>query len=139
MRRYVFVSHHKLAFGLKDTTDFLTNHHKEIYDINAYLDNEEKSLENQLKDLFISFKQDDEIIVLSDLLGGSVNQKCIPYLCQYPNMHIISGMNLPLAMSLLLYSNDEVMDKEKIEHMVEDSRRQIVYVNHALSLEEEDE
>ena len=36
MRRFIFASHHYLAYGLKDTVDFLTNKAKTIYDINAY-------------------------------------------------------------------------------------------------------
>ena len=33
MRRFIFASHHKLAYGLKDTVDFLTGATKIIYDI----------------------------------------------------------------------------------------------------------
>ena len=41
MRRYIIASHHKLAYGLKDTVDFLTNGIKKIYDVNAYVEDVE--------------------------------------------------------------------------------------------------
>ena len=44
MRRYIIASHHKLAYGLKDTVDFLTNGIKKIYDVNAYVDDGWKCL-----------------------------------------------------------------------------------------------
>ena len=44
MRRFIFASHHKLAYGLKDTVDFLTGATKTIYDINAYWMMKQKTL-----------------------------------------------------------------------------------------------
>ena len=46
MRRFIFASHHYLAYGLKDTVDFLTNKAKTIYDINAYAEDKEQNLES---------------------------------------------------------------------------------------------
>ena len=75
MRRFIFASHHYLAYGLKDTVDFLTNKAKTIYDINAYAEDKEQNLESRVKELFDTFDPQDEVIVLTDLLGGSVYQK----------------------------------------------------------------
>mgnify|MGYP000687959526 CR=1 FL=1 len=52
MRRFIFASHHYLAYGLKDTVDFLTNKAKTIYDINAYAEDKEQNLESRVKELF---------------------------------------------------------------------------------------
>ena len=75
MRRFIFASHHYLAYGLKDTVDFLTNKAKTIYDINAYAEDKEQNLESRVKELFDTFDPQDEVIVLTDLLGGSVYQE----------------------------------------------------------------
>ena len=69
MRRFIFASHHYLAYGLKDTVDFLTNKAKTIYDINAYAEDKEQNLESRVKELFDTFDPQDEVIVLTDLLG----------------------------------------------------------------------
>ena len=58
MRRYIIASHHKLAYGLKDTVDFLTNGIKKIYDVNAYVEDVEdgeKPIEEVVSELFASF------------------------------------------------------------------------------------
>lgn len=127
MRRFIFASHHKLAYGLKDTIDFLTNGMKHIYDINAYVDDSEPDLEITVKNLFDTFAADDEVIILADLMGGSVYQKFYPYINE--RVHVICGMNLPLAMSLVLASESMPLTSEKVASLIEECKNQIVYVN----------
>lgn len=127
MRRFIFASHHKLAYGLKDTVDFLTNGMKHIYDISAYVDDDEPDLEIIVKELFDTFESDDEVIVLADLMGGSVYQKFYPYISD--KVHVVCGMNLPLAMSLVLASEDTPFTCEKVASLIEECKNQIVYVN----------
>lgn len=136
MRRFIFASHHKLAYGLKDTVDFLTGATKIIYDINAYLDDETKDIDTVVAELFASF--DDEVVVLVDMMGGSVYQKFYPYMSE--KVHVICGMNLPMALSLVLAPEDERLTSEKVEQVLMDCKNQLVYVNKmAASVDEDDE
>lgn len=131
MRRFIFASHHRLAYGFKDTANFLTNHAKKIYDINAYIQDDEKDLSEVVADLFRQFDADDEVVVLTDLMGGSVYQKFYPYASD--KVHVICGMNLPLAMSFLLASDDVPLTKESVLQMIEECKNQLIYVNQMCS------
>ena len=138
MRRFIFASHHKLAYGLKDTVDFLTGATKIIYDINAYLDDETKDIDTVVAELFASFDDEDEVVVLVDMMGGSVYQKFYPYMSE--KLHVICGMNLPMALSLVLAPEDERLTSEKVEQVLMDCKNQLVYVNKmAVSVDEDDE
>lgn len=138
MRRFIFASHHKLAYGLKDTVDFLTGSTKTIYEINAYLDDETKNIDTVVAELFASFDDEDEVVVLVDMMGGSVYQKFYPYMSD--KVHIICGMNLPMALSLVLAPEDERLTSEKVEQVLMDCKNQLVYVNKmAVSVDEDDE
>ena len=138
MRRFIFASHHKLAYGLKDTVDFLTGSTKTIYDINAYLDDETKDIDTVVAELFASFDDEDEVVVLVDMMGGSVYQKFYPYMSD--KVHVICGMNLPMALSLVLVPEDECLTSEKVEQVLMDCKNQLVYVNKmAASVDEDDE
>lgn len=138
MRRFIFASHHKLAYGLKDTVDFLTGSTKAIYDINAYLDDETKDIDTVVAELFASFDDEDEVVVLVDMMGGSVYQKFYPYMSD--KVHIICGMNLPMALSFVLVPEDECLTSEKVEQVLMDCKNQLVYVNKiAVSVDEDDE
>lgn len=138
MRRFIFASHHKLAYGLKDTVDFLTGATKIIYDINAYLDDETKDIDTVVAELFASFDDEDEVVVLVDMMGGSVYQKFYPYMSE--KVHVICEMNLPMALSLVLAPEDERLTSEKVEQVLMDCKNQLVYVNKmAASVDEDDE
>lgn len=138
MRRFIFASHHKLAYGLKDTVDFLTGATKAIYDINVYLDDETKDIDTVVAELFASFDDEDEVVVLVDMMGGSVYQKFYPYMSD--KVHVICGMNLPMALSFVLAPEDECLTSEKVEQVLMDCKNQLVYVNKmAASVDEDDE
>ena len=66
------------------------------------------------------------VIVLTDLPGGSVNQICNAKVQEH-KFHLISGVNFPLALELIF--QDEILDEDKLRLIVEESRQQIVYMN----------
>lgn len=135
MRRFVIASHHQMAFGLRDTLQFLTSR-ENITDISAYVDDER--LEDQVERVMASFGAEDEIVILTDMLGGSVNQHFCSYMSE--RCHLISGVNLPCALSLVLQPEDVPLTKETIRGIVEEARTHLVYVNeHKSDTNEEDE
>lgn len=137
MRKFVIASHHQFAYGLKDTMGFLTAKTDSIYDISAYMD-EAEDLEKVLAQLFQTFHEDDEIIIMTDLVGGSVNQK----LCRYmnENRHLIGGVNVPLAFALMLLPENQRLTEQVIQDTINQAKEQIIYVNsHEIVDDENDE
>lgn len=123
MRRVVLASHHTLAEGMMDTIQFLSGMNN-VYAISAYVD--EKRIEDQIEELFKTFDYGDEIFILTDMMGGSVNQKF--YGMVDDHTHVICGMNLPLALTLALQSEAD-LTKEQVNQMVEEARNQLIYMN----------
>ena len=80
------------------------------------------------------------MIVLTDLMAGSVNQKFMPRIAR-PHTHLLTGMNLSLAMALTaVESTDSYLTEERINQIVDEARNQVQYVNVALqALSEDDE
>ena len=96
------------------------------------------AVEEQIRQVFASFDPEDEVIIMTDMLGGSVNQKFCPYMAEH--RHLISGINLPCALSLALQPEDVFLTKEQIRQIVEESRNHLIYVNeYQASEEQEDE
>ena len=124
MRRYVIASHHRLAKGLKDTLEFLTAR-RDIRDINAYVDDQD--LDEQIQSVFSSFSPEDEVIIMTDMLGGSVNQHFCPYMSE--KCHLICGTSLPCALSLVLIPDNLPLTREGLHQIVEDSKNHLIYVN----------
>ncbi len=134
MRRFVIASHHRMASGLKDTLQFLTSR-ADIVDISAYVD--ESDLEEQIHRVFAGFGPQDEVVIMTDMLGGSVNQKFCPYMSG--RCHLICGINLPCAISLVLQPEDVPLTGETIRSVVEESRTHLIYVNEYETGENQDD
>ena len=139
MKKIISATHHNLAKGLKDTLNYISPNTAEIIDLNAYVDDE--TLENSIDQALNEFSRDEQIIVLTDMMGGSVNQEFAKRLSDY-NIELISGVNLPVALSLILSLGDEEVSSEMIRQTIEEARQQLVYVNDTLenqTMDDDDE
>ena len=121
MRKIVVASHSLLAQGFKDTLEFLTGKSDAVNAVCAYVNDNGEGL-------------DAAVVVLTDALGGSVNQRFSRFASD--RIHVIAGVNLPLAMTVALARPDEKLD---FDALVNEARQQIVYVNGASSAECEDD
>lgn len=124
MRRILLASHHNMAEGMRDTLLFLTGM-DHVYAISAYVD--DTSLDAQIKDFKTIMMPEDSLVILTDMLGGSVNQKLCSLMSK--NVHLICGMNLPLALTLTLYPQNKELDDEVINNMIKEAQQQMIYMN----------
>lgn len=135
MRKLIIATHSTLAKGFKETLDFLTGKNDHIQALTAYVDAEHEDVD-QLITKWLKGHESDEFYILTDMMGGSVNQKIFPYVSD--RVHLISGVNLPLAMTIALQLNsDKPID---INQAIHDSQKQIIYMNTQLTdVNDEDE
>lgn len=136
MKRIVIASHSRFAIGLKETLTFLTTI-DDIYDISAYIEEESEPLEDKIKELFEQFDNNDKVIVMTDMLSGSVNQSFYSYIND--NVFVVTGVNVPLALELLLASEDDIC-YDFINNTVEEAKNMMIFVNSMqISQSEDDE
>ncbi len=130
-KRIIIASHSYMAKGMKESIEFLSGENKNISFLSAYV--EEKDIEEDIERLI---NTEDEIYVLTDISSGSVTQKFYPYMSD--KVHIISGINLPLALSLAIQL--DTFDSKNIDLLIEEAKNQIIYINkYALEITDEDE
>ncbi|TDW16379.1 PTS system mannose-specific IIA component [Breznakia blatticola] len=122
MRRYLIATHGEMASGMLSTIRLLAGDRNDIDIIDAYVNSD--SIIDEVKKYFSS-QVDNEIIVFTDLLAGSVNREIMRYMNE--NVHIISGFNLPFVLEMLFY--DEEMDTTFLNEKIVQAREQMVYVN----------
>ena len=128
MSQFIIATHSYLADGYKHSIKFFNTEVKNIHFINAYTE-EKNNFVEELEKLLNEF-EDEQVIILTDLPGGSVNKESASLIKQY-NCNVISGINLSLVLELML-SSDEVLTDEKIRAAVEQARSQIVFMNDLL-------
>jgi len=133
MRHYLIASHGKLVLGLKDTLEMFVGKRNDISYIAAYTD--DKKISDIANPIIEKLDKDDELIILTDLLGGSVNREMMQYLSR-PHTHLIAGFNYGLILELVIQTS-QYFTKEEIEGIIKKSRQQMAYVN-SLQTEKED-
>ncbi|MGP7819675.1 PTS sugar transporter subunit IIA [Niallia sp. 01092] len=126
MRKIIIASHHKMAEGVKDTLNYITGDHGNVHALSAYLNN--TPIQEEIEELLKDVKGEDEVLVFTDLLGGSVNQAFFPYTAR-PHFHVITGINLPVIMSLILEPDNDYLTVDQIRFALNEAKEQLVYVN----------
>ena len=135
--KIILVSHGKLAKGMKDTVEMIAGQQENLEAYEAYENGtSDDSFINDLKNSLASSKNDD-VIVVTDVLGGSVNNEVTQLLKDHPNLTILTGMNLPLIITLVTTVNSGISD-EKVSEAIDEGKKGVLSVN-KLMTEEDDE
>lgn len=126
-RKIILASHHLLADGLKDTLQFIGGDiANKISVLTAYVD--DHPIDGAVHELLTSLSYNVEIIILTDMKAGSVNQSFIKYISR-PHTHIIAGMNLPLALGFLLEPSNEYLTSQRIKQLIDQAKAEIVDIS----------
>ena len=123
MNRVLIVTHSTLAQGLYETLSFFMGKLDNVEYINAYVEN------NDIRVVFenkIQSYGDDNVIVLTDIPGGSVNQIAMELMPKY-GYHLVTGTNLSMVLELALKQNE--LSNEEIKEIVDNSRNNVLYMN----------
>ncbi len=116
MLKLLLGSHGHFASGMKTSIDILAGGCDRLTVIDAYVD--DSIIDKDLEDYFATVKEDDQVIMMSDLLGGSVNSKMYLYL-QRPNTFLVAGVNLALVLELTMH---ESITAEELNNLVDLSK-----------------
>ena len=113
MFKIVLASHGTLSKGIESALQILYGNIENITCISGYLD-EKFDLNDEIEEIFKSKSQEDTIIVLTDILGGSINNEFMRRL-KSEEFYLISGLNLGLVLEILLLQNNENLEKNLID------------------------
>ena len=84
-----------------------------------------------METLLARFPAEDELIVITDIFAGSVNNEFVRFLAR-PNFHLLSGLNLPLIIDLLISAGEENTEK-LISEALTSAKESIQYCNHTIA------
>lgn len=127
MKQVVIITHKTMAKGMSETVEFFAGKISNLHYICAYVDDKNSFPTKELMALLKTFKPNDQIFLLTDLLGGSVNQHCAQFIKDH-HVNVITGINLTLVLSIVL-DPAETLSDEKINELVSQARTQMIYMN----------
>lgn len=133
MRRLIVAGHGYFPKGLLNALEIIMGNQENAAILCAYT--EETNIEKQIENLIFKY-QNDEIIILTDLLGGSVNNFFLKYIDR-ENIHLVAGVNLALLIEIVckLESIEDI--PSFLKETIEQTKKSIIYCDkHYLEKEE---
>ena len=125
MNQFIIATHATLAGGFADVVRFFKSDLENVQFINAYVESQE--FEKEFRTALEKVKGEN-VIVLSDIMGGSVNQVATRLMQEF-SYQLITGINE------LTFMPDGIT-AEQIRNSIANAREQIVYVNDFVRQEE---
>jgi fructoselysine and glucoselysine-specific PTS system IIA component len=127
MNRIILASHGGLSAGMKDTVQMILGELPNLYALATLRDETEP----------ITVAAEDAVYIVTDVMGGSVNNEMLTLLPEYPAVHLICGMNASLVLTLA--SNDEALTQDELAECIADAKAQIIDCNLLLKNAAQDE
>lgn len=131
MRRFIVATHAYMSKGIVSSLELIMGPQENLKYFCAYVE-ENKPYQIELLKELDSYDPEDEIVIFTDLFGGSVNNEITKLIHERKNIHLISGTNLILLMSMVL-SDLESPIEDVIRFNIEQAKEGIVYCNDALN------
>lgn len=124
MKQILIATHGKMASGIRYTLELVAGRMDNVTTMDAYVTPDD-DVEKQFREYFELHKQ-DRIYAFTDLQGGSVNQKLVPY-ADLPNVTLITGMNFPILLQVALAGED--ISDEELQAYIDSSRAELKLIS----------
>ncbi|WP_291258705.1 PTS sugar transporter subunit IIA [Fusobacterium sp.] len=135
--RFLMATHGNFAKGIKESIELILGKFQNLNELSCYT-NKEFDLEKEIEKI-INGVNGEELIVVTDVYGGSVNNRFLQKLENHKNIHVISGLNLPLMIELLSEQDSYTTTRELIMKSLENTKDEIKYCNLEIDKMVEDE
>ena len=124
MRRILFASHGRFAAGMLDTLEMIVGQQAQTSALFAYTSDcpDPKPVLAKIVD---GLPQGDELVIVTDVFGGSVNTEASQYR-NHSGVFVVAGANLALAISLIV--DQQTPTEELIERSLGEAREQMLRV-----------
>lgn len=123
MNQVILASHGGLSAGMKDTAELILGELPHVYAVATTRDETENVL-TTVRRLLDGFSPEDKVYILTDVLGGSVNNDMLSLMNSDPHITQICGMNTALVLSLA--SETTPISTDDLNAMLSEAREQIV-------------
>lgn len=125
MKKIVIASHGDFSKGLLSSIEMIVGKQENIKTYSLYPGETPEQFTKEVEEEILKNKE-DEFIIMTDLLGGSVHT-AMTSLCKFKNVHLISGVSLNLALEILTNLDEEDLE-ETIKNALSVNLEQITYI-----------
>ena len=140
MIKFLIATHGYLAGGFKSTLQIILGEEavSNVTALDLFVGEAlgEENAKTLIEEYFSGIQKEDQVIVFSDIMYGSVNQMLMPY-ADDTRVFVLSGVNFPLLceiVSSVVYSGETIC-MGRLQEMVKKGREELIFVNEELKQE----
>lgn len=133
--KYLFVTHGKFGKGVVSALEVILGDMLSRYSISCIEINKDTSNVSVIEDITKILKENYGLttIILTDIAIGSSTQNCIKAMDnlthKHENIHLITGINLSLVLSLFMLEETGEDLSQKIEELIIENKEMPMYFN----------
>lgn len=131
MRKYVVATHASFAKGIVESLDFILGKQANLEMMCAYT-TADFDIQKEIEQMMAKLDEQDELLVLVDLLGGSVANAFIEFV-EDPRVHVITGVNFAMLLDMVMNTNEDI--QQVIQQAMQAAQEGIVYLNEMIKVE----
>ena len=114
-----------MAYGINTTLNMLIGEQENLTVVNANTDECKDPVPEFEK--IIEENPDDDIVIMTDLFGGSVNNNAMQMI-KSERVHVVTGINLAVVISIVM-SDSNTSTKQVIEEAIAGAKDMLIYCN----------
>ncbi len=134
MVQIILASHGEMANGVLDTLSLIYGNCPNVHSVTLKRE-DSISVKERVIEQIKFFNKDDEIYIVTDIFGGSVNTEMIDLIIENSNITVLSGMNLSLVLGLL--TSGHSISKKDLKRIIEESKQQMINCNEIINKNKE--
>ena len=134
MKRFVIATHGNFAAGILDSLELIMGKQENFEAFCAYRDGG-NDIKERVRRLIESKKPDEDLIVVTDLFRGSVNNEFMGY-TDVPGVYVVAGMNLALLLEMQVNQDEDT--PAMIRDAIRTAHETIVCCNEKTEVQDED-
>lgn len=137
MRQFIIASHAHFAAGINESVSLLSGERDNVRTLSMYVD-DNNDLAAAAAKMLDETPEGDDLVVCTDLFGGSVNNEFTSIVQRRPNTYLVTNMNLPLLIQLL-FAEEGRDTAEVIREICAADDTRVKFVNDLIEDTEDDE
>lgn len=137
MRQFIIASHAHFASGINESVSLLSGERDNVRTLSMYVDGN-NDLAAAAAKMLDETPEGDDLVVCTDLFGGSVNNEFTSIVQRRPNTYLVTNMNLPLLIQLL-FAEEGHDTAEVIREICAADDTRVKFVNDLIEDTEDDE
>ena len=127
MYQFIIATHGLFAEGIKNSIEIILGKFENLSTLSCYTDSN-FNLKKEIDEILKKYNN-KAVIVITDIFGGSVNNLFMEEIPLNKNIHLITGLNLPLVLNLLGEQENYLIPEELIQNSMEISSDAVKYCN----------